>query len=113
MTYWSIVCLLITVYRGNIEIHESHYFFFSCFFLGFWFFFLSAVNCDFSLLSVLIKSGSSSHVSKFFDPKIASNPLLNFFSPSMIGLFVCLFNTFIYLFMAALGLRCCVRAFSS
>ena len=28
-------------------------------------------------------------------------------------LFHCFFNIFIYLFLAALGLRCCARAFSS
>ena len=28
-------------------------------------------------------------------------------------IFYCFFNKFIYLFMAALGLRCCPRAFSS
>ena len=37
----------------------------------------------------------------------------SFPSRGLIHLFFSLINLFIYLFMAALGLHCCVRAFSS
>ena len=49
-------------------------------------------------------------ISLFFIKQTLFMFLCNKFS---IIIFYCFFNKFIYLFMAALGLRCCPRAFSS